>query len=99
MNQELWNPDTLLDACDVHQTVKFDIFTILQGITDCSSMATCVNGEGFYDCECNTGFFGDGYGASGCSNIDECAAEINVCFEENTYCMDSVGSQSCKTNL
>ena len=51
-------------------------------------MATCVNGEGLYDCECNAGFFGDGYGASGCSNIDECA-EINVCFEENTYCMDS----------
>ena len=58
-------------------------------------MATCVNQEGYYDCDCNTGFFGDGHGADGCSNIDECAAEINVCFEENTYCMDSVGSYYC----
>ena len=50
-----------------------------------------MNGDGFYDCECIPGFFGDGFDASGCSNIDECAAEINVCFNENTYCMDSIG--------
>ena len=37
----------------------------------------------------------DGHGADGCSNIDDCAAEINVYFEENTYCMGSVGSYYC----
>ena len=50
------------DACDVNKTVKF---TILQGITDCSSMVTCVNKDGFYDFYCNAGFFGDGHGVSG----------------------------------
>ena len=63
-------------------------------ITDCSSQASCVNEEGFYNCECNSGFFGDGFGANGCSDIDECAAEIDVCFNENTYCMNTRGRES-----
>ena len=50
-----------------------------------------MNEEGYYKCECNAGFVGDGFGDSGCANIDECVAEEDVCLDENTYCTDSIG--------
>ena len=52
-----------------------------------------MNEKGYYNCECNAGFVGDGFGASGCTNIDECVAEEDVCLDENTYCTDSIGSR------
>ena len=42
---------------------------------DCHNNATCINNSGSYDCECNSGFRGDGKVCTGTSNI-KCNNEL-----------------------
>ena len=41
-----------IDECDV-------------GSSRCDVNATCVNNAGYYDCECDDGFYGDGFTCRG----------------------------------
>jgi len=53
----------------------------------------CTNIVGGYECECNSGYEGDG--AEGdCLNIDECADGSEEC-PANSNCLDTDGSYSC----
>ena len=45
---------------------------------DCSMYAKCDNDVGYYQCTCNEGFSGDGFGTLGCSDLDEC--QSNPCL-------------------
>ena len=51
--------------------------------------ATCDNDVGYYQCTCNEGFSGDGFGVLGCSDLDEC--QSNPCLATE-YCVNTMGS-------
>ena len=78
----------------------------------CSPNATCTNGDGGYNCSCNTGYSGDGimcfskfeifmeykvYDSSLCKDMDECSEQTHTC-NINAYCMDTDGSFLCLCN-
>ncbi|MEO1269053.1 MAG: EGF domain-containing protein, partial [Myxococcota bacterium] len=56
---------------------------------DCSEDATCANTEGSYTCTCNPGFVGNG---QTCTDVDECAEEMDACDQE---CTNTEGSYTC----
>ena len=56
---------------------------------DCSMYANCDNDVGYYQCTCNEGFSGDGFGVLGCSDLDEC--QSNPCLATE-YCVNTMGS-------
>ena len=51
--------------------------------------ANCDNDVGYYECTCNDGFSGDGFGVLGCSDLDEC--QSNPCLATE-YCVNTMGS-------
>ena len=63
----------------------------------CHENAECIeiDSEGTepeYDCECKTGFVGDGFTA--CDDVDECDPPLNPCGE-NGVCNNTLGSFNC----
>ena len=67
-------------------------------IGECSEHAICKNTDGSYQCECKTGFTGEGFQ---CTNIDECevskasqadAGPSRIVCAEFAHCLDTVGS-------
>jgi hypothetical protein len=63
----------------------------------CSSQARCSNTVGGYSCFCKQGFkatpSGQGHGADGCEDIDECALPTRGGCEQ--LCLNAVGSYQC----
>eukprot|EP00026_Physarum_polycephalum_P002505 Phypoly_transcript_02512.p1 GENE.Phypoly_transcript_02512~~Phypoly_transcript_02512.p1 ORF type:complete len:910 (+),score=55.06 Phypoly_transcript_02512:331-2730(+) len=60
------------------------------GPNDCSSLATCINIDGSYECLCNSGYTGDG---SRCSDINECSSSNNC--SSHATCNNTMGSYEC----
>ena len=63
---------------------------ILSGFHKCHDDANCVNNDGSYDCECKTGFHGDGY--INCFYDELC--QIKKCHE-NANCESFEGFAVC----
>jgi len=53
--------------------------------------ASCTNGRGDFNCECNAGFIGDDFK---CENINECDS-VNSC-NSDAICSDNNSSYSCQ---
>ncbi|HNZ03447.1 MAG TPA: EGF domain-containing protein [Myxococcota bacterium] len=82
-----------------------------EDLDNCVGLATCVDTEGYWECECPTepapGFIHDGYGhcvcpygyrdngEGVCIDIDECAEELDNCVGIAT-CVDTEGSWKCE---
>lgn len=49
----------------------------MDGSANCHNLATCTNKEKGYDCNCKTGFIGDG--TTECKDIDECLQGEDDC--------------------
>ena len=47
---------------------------------------------GSYDCQCNTGYTGDGTNA--CTDVDECAGDKDNCHAQAS-CTNTVGTYDC----
>ena len=58
----------------------------------CSIYAVCHNDHGLYDCECFTGFRGDGFT---CIDVDECTLGLHQCPLQS-HCVNNEGSYICK---
>ena len=54
--------------------------------------ALCKNTIGTYDCECNTGYTGDGLI---CTDKDECDTGDNTC-DNNAECINRIGGYDCR---
>ena len=50
----------------------------MDGSANCHNLATCTNKEKGYDCNCKTGFIGDG--TTECKDIDECLQGEDDCL-------------------
>src|SRR5258705_460156 len=61
------------------------------GVT-CGAHAACNTTSG--DCECATGFTGDG---TTCADVDECVAEPFTC-DPNAACVNAPGGYGCTCN-
>jgi hypothetical protein len=60
---------------------------------ECSDLAECANSVGSYECDCNTGYSGDGLN---CFDVDECVetpTEVNCATEAS--CSNTDGSYDC----
>jgi hypothetical protein len=68
-----------------------------RGLDDCASMPeACVNsvsGLGF-TCSCPAGYRGEGRGADGCVDIDECMEDTDGCGTQ-AECKNTLGSYAC----
>jgi hypothetical protein len=70
--------------------------------TECNSNAKCINKVGRssyskgYDCGCNPGYTGSGWGSSGCKDVNECtdSAHPHGCHAKAT-CRNTVGGNTC----
>ena len=78
----------------------------------CDENAVCHDTDGSYWCECLPGFQEDGYSCTGESDrmedktqcqssvvsadINECETLNETCSDENTECINAVGSYSCQ---
>jgi hypothetical protein len=64
---------------------------------DCDTEpAACVNDPGGFHCACPKGYSGDGKGAMGCHDIDECAMNTDNCASTPDACANDVGSFHCR---
>jgi len=70
-----------------------DVDECADGTDDCDVNATCMNTEGSYTCECNSGYSGDGVT---CADLDECA---NGACDANAQCLNTEGSFECSCNV
>ena len=62
---------------------------------NCHANATCSDTTGSFSCQCNSGYVGDGIlEGSGCTDINECDAEVDVCHA-NATCSNLEGSFTC----
>ncbi|KAG9350651.1 hypothetical protein JZ751_024540 [Albula glossodonta] len=61
---------------------------------NCNPNANCVNTPGSYRCTCKEGFNGDGFS---CSDMDECADNVNLC--ENGQCLNAPGGYRCECEM
>jgi fibulin 1/2 len=71
----------------------------LHNLVKCSANAICVNKIGSYECNCLSGYSGDGFI---CQDVDECDynGELfsigNSCLHiSNSKCVNSLGSFQC----
>lgn len=66
----------------------------IDGAHKCDANADCIPRGDQYDCECKTGFGGDG---RICTDVDECLADLNIC-DANARCYNVPGSFQCQCN-
>ena len=59
---------------------------------NCSSDAQCTNTMGSFECECLSGYSGNGVS---CQDIDECLAETDNCSSD-AQCTNTMGSFECE---
>lgn len=60
----------------------------------CSPLATCDRAGDAVTCACGEGYTGNGKGARGCADIDECAQGLHECVAPQV-CMNLPGSYRC----
>lgn len=73
---------------------SLDNLRVYHATTPCNVDATCTNTDGGYECACNQGWEGDGFG---CTEIDECATGTHSC-DANASCSNTVGDYTCTCN-
>ena len=61
---------------------------------ECDANAICVEADGSFHCECDSGYEGDG---SWCDDIDECSQDEDNC-DANAICINEPGGFSCECN-
>lgn len=87
------------DECghEAHENTNFTDHAF--GVNNCSVFAACTNFAGFYDCDCEDGFYGDGFE---CADGDECGngtigtagvSAFGMPIEDSYY-----GSEECDQN-
>jgi hypothetical protein len=69
-----------------------DIDECLTGDNICSVNSDCTNLAGSFNCECKSGFHGNGVT---CREVDECAINADNC-SDNASCTNTRGSFSCR---
>ena len=79
--------------CSTATTATTNADPCLSGTHTCHVEATCnpYNTNNEFDCECNSGFLGDGFD---CTDINECALGQNDC-DAHATCINTIGSYSC----
>merc|ERR1712136_412777 len=70
-----------------------DIDECAQAMDDCDVNANCVNADGSFFCECQTGYTGDGVLI--CQDVDECEVGTHQCLLTGSKCVNTVGSYVC----
>jgi hypothetical protein len=76
-------------------TCDSDIDECTTGTDQCTSDATCKNTQGGYECQCASGFDGNGRSdGSGCQDIDECTERMHNCGPQSV-CNNNAGGFSC----
>ena len=86
-----WN-----DANDTWAGSCSDVDECSAGTDNCNANATWSNTTGGYNCTCNTGYFGNGEGSSGCAAWRTCPAwdyRQNGSATANATCHDCPSSQ------
>ena len=102
----------MIDSVSIGMSAKVIFFTIfykfgnsvtksesflLDGSHDCIPEATCENYEGYFLCDCPTGFIGNGDDDQGCFDLDECLelmGEYSQC-PRGSRCINTFGSYHC----
>ena len=71
-------------------TTALDINECVVNTTLCSGSENthCINTDGGYNCECNSGWI---IGPSGCEDVDECLSRSNGCHQ-NANCANTQGN-------
>ena len=69
----------------------YNIDECMDGSAGCHKFATCTDSDEGYECNCNTGYQGDGHT---CTDVDECLARSNKC-DRNSKCENSDGGYDC----
>ena len=62
---QVWNKCFILIMVTTMLCLFADIPECERELDDCDPNANCTNTFGSYDCNCNTGFTGDGFNCSG----------------------------------
>ena len=78
-----------------HDLISFqescaDVNECFDILNNCHENAFCTNSEASFNCQCNTGYEGDGVT---CDDIDECLQD-DIC-PDNAICENSEGSYDC----
>ncbi|CAK8678007.1 unnamed protein product [Clavelina lepadiformis] len=63
---------------------------------NCDGNSTCINEQGSFRCECNSGYSGDGKSGN-CEDINECDTNSHNC-DGNSTCINEQGSFRCECN-
>ena len=72
-------------------TTTTDADQCFLGTHTCHVQASCSNTDDGFDCECNSGFFGNG---TTCEDVNECVLGTNDC-DAHATCSNTIGSYSC----
>ena len=76
-------------------TCEQDIDECTAGSDDCDDdPAACINITGSFRCICPAGYSGNGVGASGCVDVDECRTGTASC-DRRVTCTNLPGSYTC----
>jgi alpha-tubulin suppressor-like RCC1 family protein len=75
-----------------------DIDECATSADDCDNapLATCIDSDGSYQCDCPDGYTGNGHGPAGCLDIDECSNGTHGCnLSAGASCADHDGGYQC----
>ncbi|XP_019861229.1 PREDICTED: fibrillin-2-like [Amphimedon queenslandica] len=75
------------------ETCDNDINECLSGTKLCHDLAECVNTNGSYECQCQSGYELDTNGFT-CVDSNECTDGSNTCLDD-IYCHNTVGNYYC----
>ena len=76
-------------------TTALDADPCLAGTHTCHVDSTCFITDDGFDCECNSGFFGNGVN---CTDKNECENGQHDC-DANATCSNTIGSYSCSCDF